>query len=43
VYLSGAIGTVDRETRTKAFAMLKEQGVKTIQIERRGRMRFIPL
>jgi hypothetical protein len=43
VYLQGAVGKVDRETWTKAFELLRAHGVKRVQIERRGRMRFIDL
>lgn len=43
VYLSGAIGTIDRPTRTMALAMLREQGVTTLMLERHGRMKTIDL
>ena len=37
-YLMGAVGTVNRETRIKAFEMLREQGIVTVMLERHGRM-----
>lgn len=43
VYLHGAVGRVDRETWTKAFDLLREQGVTKVMLERRGRMRTMKL
>jgi hypothetical protein len=43
VYLMGAIGTVNRETREAAFALLRERGVKTALMERHGQMKTIDL
>lgn len=37
VFLEGAIGKVDRETRDKVFQMLREIGVKEVQMERHGK------
>jgi hypothetical protein len=42
-YLHGAVGDVDRETWTKLLDMLREQGVKTVMLERRGKMKTITL
>lgn len=44
VYLHGAvmqraIRRIDRETRRKVLAMLREQGVTTVMFERRGHMK----
>lgn len=39
VYLSAAVGEIDMPTWDAAMAMLKEQGVKTVQYERHGRMK----
>lgn len=43
VYLQGTVGKVDRETWDKAFELLRERGVTTVMLERRGRMRTIVL
>ena len=43
VYLHGAIGKVDRETRAKAFELLRERGIKTAMMERHGRMKTVSL
>lgn len=43
VYLQGASGKVDRETWTKAFELLRDRGVTTVMLERRGRVRTIEL
>jgi hypothetical protein len=43
VYLHGAVGKIDRETRAKALEMLREQGVTTVMLERRGRMKTLKL
>lgn len=43
VYLQGAVGAVDRETWTRAFAMLRASGVTTVIMERRGKMRTLDL
>jgi hypothetical protein len=43
VYLSGAVGKVDRATHRAALAMLRERGVTTVQYERRGRMKTLEL
>lgn len=43
VYLQGAVGTVDRETRTKAFELLRERGVTTVMMERHGKMKTVEL
>lgn len=43
VYLHGAIGAVDRETRDKAFDLLRERGVTKVQMERHGQMKTIDL
>jgi hypothetical protein len=38
VFLEGAIGKVDRETREKVFQLLRESGIKEVQMERHGKM-----
>lgn len=43
VYLSGAHGISDRETWEKLLDLLRERGVTTVMLERRGRMRTIKL
>ena len=43
VYLMGAVGTVNRETWTKAFDMLRAAGVTTALLERRGVLRTMHL
>ncbi|MDQ2822042.1 MAG: hypothetical protein M3Y65_16880 [Pseudomonadota bacterium] len=43
VYLMGAIGTINRETRTKAFDMLRERGITTVIVERHGQMKTISI
>lgn len=43
VYLMGAIGTISRETRAKAFDLLRERGVTTVMVERHGQMKTISI
>lgn len=43
VYLSGAVGKIDRATYRAAMAMLRERGVTTVQYERRGQMKTFEL
>ncbi|WP_314435932.1 hypothetical protein [Massilia timonae] len=43
VYLSGAVGKIDRATHRAALAMLRDRGVTTVQYERRGRMKTFSL
>lgn len=43
VYLHGARGGMDKETWTVLLALLREKGVETVQLERRGHMKFIDL
>jgi hypothetical protein len=43
VYLCGAVGKIDRETRTMGLALLREQGITTLMVERHGRMKTIDL
>lgn len=43
VFLEGAIGKVDRETREKVFQLLRESGIKEVQMERHGQMLKVAL
>ena len=43
VYLHSAKGIADRETWEKMLDLLRESGVTTVMLERRGRMRTIEL
>jgi len=43
VYLSGAKGLADRETWEKMLDLLRDCGVTTVMLERRGRMKTIQL
>jgi hypothetical protein len=43
VYLHGAVGDVDRETWVGTLSMLRAHGVKTVMLERRGKMRTLTL
>lgn len=43
VYLHGAVGKVDRETWAKMIDLLRERGIKTVMLERHGRMKTISL
>lgn len=43
VYLHGAVGKVDRETWTGTLDLLRERGVKTVMLERHGKMKTIGL
>ena len=43
VYLHSAKGIADRETWEKMLSLLRESGVTTVMLERRGRMRTIEL
>lgn len=43
VFLSCAIGEVDRETREEAYALLRSKGVTHVQMERHGQMKTISL
>lgn len=43
VYIMGAIGTVNRETRAAAFDLLRERGVTTVMVERHGQLKTIEL
>jgi len=43
VYLSGAKGIADRETWEMMLGLLRESGVTTVMLERRGRMKTIEL
>lgn len=42
-YLSGAVGEINRQAWQLLLAMLKEQGVKTVSLERRGKMKYLTL
>lgn len=43
VYLHGAVGKVDRETWEGTLDLLRERGIKTVMLERHGRMKTITL
>lgn len=43
VYLHSAKGIADRETWEKMLDLLRERGVTTVMLERRGRMKTIEL
>lgn len=43
VYLHGAVGKVDRETWEKTLDLLRDRGVKTVMLERHGKMKTIEL
>ncbi|PIL42029.1 hypothetical protein CR105_26400 [Massilia eurypsychrophila] len=42
-YLHGAVGKVDREMWAATLNLLRERGVKTVMLERHGRMKTIVL
>jgi hypothetical protein len=43
VYLCGAVGKINRRALIQAFDMLRERGVTTVMLERRGKMKTIQL
>lgn len=43
VYLSGAHGALSRDTMPKLLAMLKSQGIETVQMERHGKIKTTKL
>lgn len=42
-YIHSAVGKIDRETRTKALNLLREKGIKTVMLERHGRIKTVEL